>query len=177
MSTRKIIVQIATSADGYIARSDGDVGWLDRPMPKGNYGLNAFMKTIDTILWGHKTYRKGLELGMKLSVYGKGIKHYVFSHQPLASPEPDVQFVSEPVKTFAHRLRSQPGKNIWMMGGSAIIASFLDENEIDEFIIHMIPVFIGEGIPLIASGRRSIPLKLLSSHSYPDGVVQLHFAT
>jgi len=175
---RKVIVHIATSADGYIARPNGDLEWLtSRPAPPGFYGMNAFMKTIDTILWGHKTYRKGLELGMKLSMYGKGIKHYVFSHQRQASLEPGVEFVSEPVKTFAQRLRSQPGKNIWMMGGSAIIASFLDENEIDEFIIHMIPIFIGEGIPLIASGRRNVPLKLLSSQSYADGVVQLHFAT
>jgi dihydrofolate reductase len=176
-STRKIIVQIATSADGYIARSDGDVGWLDRPAPKGNYGLNAFVKTIDTILWGHNTYLKGLELGMKLSVYGKGIRHYIFSRQPQPSPEPGVEFVNEPVSIFAPRLRSHPGKHIWMMGGSRIIASFLDENQIDEFLIHVIPVFIGEGIPLIAARRRTIPLKLLSSRSYPDGVVGLHFAT
>jgi len=53
---RKIIVYIATSADGYIARTDGDVGWLDRPRPKGNYGMGEFLKTIDTILWGRKTY-------------------------------------------------------------------------------------------------------------------------
>src|SRR3989454_12302708 len=53
---RKIIVYIATSADGYIARPDGDVAWLDRPRLKGNYGMSAFFKSIDTILWGRKTY-------------------------------------------------------------------------------------------------------------------------
>ena len=62
---RKIIVYIATSADGYIARTDGDVGWLDRPRPKGNYGMGEFLKTIDTILWGRKTYNKGIEMGTK----------------------------------------------------------------------------------------------------------------
>ncbi len=56
---RKIIVHIATSADGYIARPDGDVAWLDRPRPKGNYGMPAFFKSMDTILWGRKTYAKG----------------------------------------------------------------------------------------------------------------------
>lgn len=56
---RKVIVEIATSADGYIARLDGDVSWLDRPQPKGHYGMGAFMKSIDTILFGRKTYTKG----------------------------------------------------------------------------------------------------------------------
>jgi hypothetical protein len=55
---RKIIVSIATSADGYIARPDGDVAWLDRPRPKGHYGMPAFFKSIDTILWGYKTYAR-----------------------------------------------------------------------------------------------------------------------
>ena len=173
---RKIIVYIATSADGYIARSDGDVGWLDRPRPKGNYGMGEFLKTIDTILWGRKTYGKGIEMGIKAAGFGKGIKNYVFSHQPLDSLEPGVDFISEPIKTFAQRLRSQQGKDIWMMGGGGIIASFLDENEIDEFIIHVVPIFIGKGIPLIAARHRAVPLELLASRSYPDGVVRLHYA-
>jgi dihydrofolate reductase len=62
------------------------------------------------------------------------------------------------------------------MGGAGIIASFLDEGEIDEFMIHVIPTFIGEGIPLIAPGRRNVPLKLISSRKFPDGVVKLHYA-
>jgi len=62
-----------------------------------------------------------------------------------------------------------------MMGGAGIIASFLDEREIDEFIIHVIPTFIGEGIPLIAPRHRTVPLKLLSSKSFPDGVVRLQY--
>jgi dihydrofolate reductase len=88
-----------------------------------------------------------------------------------------VEFVTDPIKTFAQRLRSQPGKHIWMMGGGEIIASFLDEEEIDEFSIHVIPVFIGEGIPLIAARPREAALKLISCQSYPDGVVGLHYAT
>lgn len=173
---RRITVYIATSADGYIARLDGDVGWLDRPRPKGNYGMGEFLKTVDTILWGRKTYNKGIEMGMEAGGFGKRFKNYVFSRQPQESSEPGVEFINEPIKTFAQKLRSQPGKDIWMMGGGGIIASFLDEKEIDEFIIHVVPIFIGEGIPLIETRRRAVPLKLLSSESYPDGVVRLHYA-
>ena len=86
-----------------------------------------------------------------------------------------MEFVTEPVKTFAQRLRATLGKQIWMMGGGGLIASFLDAGEIDEFDIHVIPVFIGEGIPLIAPRRRDVPLRLLSSRKYPDGVVRLRY--
>jgi dihydrofolate reductase len=173
---RKIVVYIATSADGYIARPDGDVGWLDRPQPKGNYGMGAFHKTIDTILLGRKTYSKGLEMGMKAADFGKGLSNYVFSRQAQKSVAPGFEFVEEPIKTFVQPLRAKPGKDIWMMGGGGIIASFLDENEIDEFIIHVIPIFIGEGIPLIEARHRALPLKLLSCRNFPDGVVRLHYA-
>jgi len=63
-----------------------------------------------------------------------------------------------------------------MMGGAGIIASFLDEQEIDEFMIHVIPKFIGEGIPLIAPRHRNVPLTLVSCTKFADGVVKLHYA-
>jgi dihydrofolate reductase len=209
---RKIIVLISISADGYIARPDGDVAWLDRKRPKGNYGFGAFFKSIDTILWGRKTYDKGIEMGMKASQFRPGVKNYVFSStatlgcapspgkpRPLGTSAsranpllPGFKWVNEPVKSFAQRLRGEKGlraaagKDIWMMGGGGIIASFLDAGEIDEFIIHVIPVLIGEGIPLLAPPavasakegprHRMIRLKLLASKSFPDGVVRLHYS-
>jgi len=103
-NSRKIVVYIAISADGYIARPDGDVAWLKPPRPKGNYGMGAFLKRIDTILWGRKTYAKG-EFGMKAGGFGPKIKNYVFSHQPQGSLVQGFQFVSEPIKAFVQRFR------------------------------------------------------------------------
>ena len=172
---RRIIAYIATSADGYIARPDGSVDWLDRPMPKGQYGMFEFFKTIDTIVWGRRTYSEALARGTKASAYGKGTRHYVFSRTPQKSLEESVEFANGAIKSFAQELRARPGKDIWMMGGGKIIASFLDEGEIDEFIIHMIPVFIGEGIPLIEPRHRSIPLEFVASKTFPDGVIRLNY--
>jgi dihydrofolate reductase len=172
--SRKIIVHIATSADGYIARPDGDVSWLHSPRLKGQYGMAAFFKTIDTIVWGRKTYSKGIEMGMKES-YAPRIKNYLFSRHPQKSLIKGFEVVNEPIKAFTEKLRTQPGKNIWMMGGGEIIASFLDEGEIDEFSIHVIPVFIGEGILFIQPRQRSIPLTLISTKRFPDGVVHLNY--
>ncbi len=178
--TRKIIVRIATSADGFIARSDGSFDWLDRPRPKDNYGMDAFYESVDTILWGRKTCDMALNFqkkGVSGTAFDTKVKNYVFTRGlPESTVASGVEFVSEPIKAFATRLRQQKGKNIWMMGGAGIIASFLDEGEIDEFIINMIPIFVGEGIPLIAPNLRTVPLKLLSSTKFTDGVVKLHYA-
>jgi dihydrofolate reductase len=176
---RKIIVLIATSADGFIARKDGGIDWLDRPRPAGDYGMGEFWKSIDTILLGRKTY----DFVVQFVRSGKSIpkqkhepRYYAFSRRPPKKVLPGFEFIKEPIKKFAQRLRSEKGKNIWMMGGGGLIASFLDEGEIDEFIISVIPTFIGEGIPLIAPRHRTVPLKLLSTKKFPDGVVTLHYA-
>jgi dihydrofolate reductase len=177
---RKIIVYIATSADGFIARTDGSVDWLDRPRPKGDYGMGAFYKSIDTILWGRKTCDMALyfqKKGVSGAAFDTKVKNYVFTRRLVQSAAPEgVVFVNEPIKTFTTRLQARKGKDIWMMGGAGIIASFLDEGKIDEFMIHVIPTFIGEGIPLIAPSRRTLPLRLISCTKFTDGVVKLHYA-
>ncbi len=176
---RKIIVYIATSADGYIARPDGDVEWLNRRPHTVDYGMKAFYRTIDTILWGRKTYDWLIayykKRGTKGGMFDTKLANYVFSRKPRRRAAPGAEFVSQPVKAFAQRLRNTPGKNIWMMGGGELIASFLDAKEIDEFDIHVIPTFIGEGIPLIAPHYRDVALRLRLARKYPDGVVRLRY--
>ena len=171
---RKIIVHIATSADGYIARPDGDIEWLtSRPAPKGFYGMNAFMRTIDTEVLGRKTYDAALALGGKFDTKSR---HIVFCRQPPpADAPPGVEFVSGPIEPFVSELREHPGKDIWLMGGGELVASFLDAQAIDEFVISVVPVFIGDGIPLIARRHRHVPLDLRSVERLDDGLVQLHY--
>jgi dihydrofolate reductase len=172
MSKRKIIVNIATSADGYIARTDGGLDWLTRrPAPKRFYGLPKFSRSVDAKIIGRKTFDLSLKMGASFN--GDDV-HYVFSrHPPPASGPASVRFVTESIRGFAERVRRQTGKNIWLMGGGEIIGSFLDEHAIDEFIITVVPTFIGEGIPLIAPRHREVPLGLLSLQEFPDGVFQL----
>jgi len=141
--------------------------------------MGAFYKSIDTVLWGRKTCDVALDFqkkGVPGTAFDTRVKNYVFTRSLPQAPAPaGVEFVSEPIQAFATRLREKKGKDIWMMGGAGIIASFLDEGEIDEFMIHVIPKFIGEGIPLIATGPRTVPLKLISCTEFPDGVVRLHY--
>jgi dihydrofolate reductase len=170
---RKIIVYVATSADGYIARPDGDVAWLDRPRPKGNYGMAAFYRSVDTILMGRKSYEVSLGFGWEPDPCKR---NYVFSRKRRRRRAPGMEFVRGPVGEFAGRLRGEAGKDVWLLGGGEMIASFLDAGQVDEFRIHVVPVFIGEGVPLISPRHRLVPLKLLSARAYPDGVVRLRYS-
>ncbi len=176
---RKIIVYIATSADGYIARPDGDVEWLNRRPPTTDGGMTRFYSSIDTILWGRKTYDWLLayykKKGTKGEMFDTKVANYVFSRKPPKRAMPGVEFVAEPVKAFAKRLRATPGKHIWMMGGGGLIASFLDAGEIDEFDIHVIPTLIGKGIPLVAPRHRDIALRLRSIRKHSDGSARLRY--
>ena len=90
-----------------------------------------------------------------------------------------VQFIQFRMRRNCHeakRVKHENGKDIWLMGGGDIIASFLDADAIDEFIVSIVPVFIGEGIPLIAPRHRHVPLRLRSAKRFPDGVVQVHYS-
>jgi dihydrofolate reductase len=171
---RKIIVHIAASADGCIASPDGTLDWLtSRPAPKGFYGLPEFARSVDAKILGRRTFDLSVAMGARFSTSDV---HYVFSRRPPPAAVPaGVQFVTQSIGAFAEALRKQAGKNIWMMGGGEIIGAFLDEDAIDEFVITVVPVFIREGVPLIAGRHREVALRLRSATPFPDGVVQLHY--
>jgi dihydrofolate reductase len=171
---RHVVVHVATSADGYIAGPDGDLAWLtSRPAPEGFYGMGAFVRSIDTKLLGRKTYDASRRLG---ATFDATFRTIVFSRQaPPADAPPRVEFTHEAIGPFVRGLREQPGKDLWLMGGGELIASFLDAQAIDEFVVSVVPVFIGDGIPLIARRHRHVPLELRSVERFADGVVQLRY--
>jgi dihydrofolate reductase len=135
--------------------------------------MDAFVKTVDTKLLGRKTYDASLRLGARFDPKNPT---YVFSRRPAPERVPSgVEFVRGGVGTFLARLRERPGKDIWLMGGGDLIASFLDAGAIDEFVVSVVPVFLGDGIPLIARRRRHVALELLSVERFEDGLVQLRY--
>src|SRR6478672_12905316 len=127
---RRVIVHIGTSADGFIARPDGDLEWLtSRPAPRGFYGMGAFVKSIGTKVLGRKTYEASLRLGAR---FEPPTRYIVFSRQPPPADAPlGVEFVSEAIGPFMSGFREQPGKDIWLMGGGDLTAWFLDHGATD----------------------------------------------
>jgi dihydrofolate reductase len=169
---RKIIAYLATSADGYIARPNGSVEWLDRKDPPGGYGMPRFYRSVDTVIMGRKTWEIGRRLGQP--VY-PGKINYVLSRTRRRSPVEGISFLRGSVRRIAADLREAGGRDIWLVGGAEVFGAFLDAGELDQLIVHVVPVLIGAGIPLLAPRRRQVPLRLLSSRRFSDGVVRLQY--
>jgi dihydrofolate reductase len=165
---RKILLYIATSIDGYIAKPNGDVDWL---FHDDNYGYTEFSKTVDTTIMGYKTYSQVLTFG---EFPYKNTTNYVLTRNPERQGE-HVKFISNNISDWAKSLKQMEGESIWLIGGSDIVEVFLNYNLIDEIILSVHPIVLGNGIPLFKPSCHETKLKLLSSKNYPSGLIQLHF--
>jgi len=171
--TRKVILYIATSLDGYIAKPNDDLGFLSIvEEPDQDYGYADFIKTVDTVIIGRKTYDKVLSMGVDFPHSDKDT--YILTR----TPRPQVgslKFYTDDLKSLIHKLKSEPGKNIFCDGGSEVVNELLQDELIDEFIISVIPILLGNGTKLFKDGRPETRLKLLSVRSFDKGLTQLHY--
>jgi dihydrofolate reductase len=168
---RKVISNVAMSLDGYIAGSDGDISFLSKVEKDGeDYGYADFIKTIDTIIVGRKTYDKILSIGFK---YPDDKEVFIITREEKPDQE-GLKFYSGSLKSLVSELKTKEGTNIFCDGGSEIINQLLKDNLIDEFIISVIPVILGDGIPLFKKNPQ-IDLKLINCQKFDTGLVQMHF--
>ncbi|WP_422121969.1 dihydrofolate reductase family protein [Planococcus sp. X10-3] len=170
---RKIVCYIAESLDGYIATEDDSLDWLFKIEGEGDAGYSEFMETIDTVVMGRRTYDWVMEFEKGEYPYPE-IKSYVFSHTPPSSFPDNVEFTNMDIPAFADKLKSSAGKNIWVIGGSKLLAEFLEAGLIDEFIISIAPVTIGNGIPLFQKSVVTTEYKLKDVKRYGE-FAQLHY--
>ena len=172
---RKVILGLAASLDGYIARENGDVDWLKmEDLTEGADEMKEFFASIDTIFWGRKTLSKGEEMGGDINMYGK-VMNYVFSHTPRQSEIENLVFISENVVEFVEDLKRQDGKNILLMGGGNLAKTFFEEGLIDELIIGIQPVILGKGIPLFPPRENQIELERFDVKTRKSGTVQISY--
>lgn len=164
---RKVVLSAGISLDGYIARRDGSVDWL---VPDPEYDFSAFFKTIDVAIMGRKTYdvfKKGPSLNMET---------YVFSRAAPAGMRDGVEFVSGSGAGLINELKSKPGKNIWLAGGGELAREFFKEDLVDQIDLGVLPVLLGEGIPLFPTEFPQRNFKLASHRSYPNGLLAISYA-
>ena len=128
-----IILDIATSLDGFIARKDGSVEWLS-PYEKGqeDYGYKDFLKKVGIVIMGNTTYKQVLSFG-EFPYRGKDC--FVFTRNKEKRKDENVTFVSKNARDFISQLNLRKNENIWLVGGASIIDEFLKLDLIDEFII------------------------------------------
>jgi dihydrofolate reductase len=168
---RKIILSLSASLDSYLARPNGEVDFLS--MPK-DYSMASFFASVDTAIMGRKT----LEAGLKMSggsLPASSMPYYVFSHLQSAGKSDGWTFVDESPAAFVAKLRKRPGKHIWLMGGGELARDFLKADLVDELHLGIIPVLLGEGIPLFPSGFPKRDFALIENKSYSGGMIALKY--
>ena len=172
---RKLSIFIATSLDGYIAKPNDDLSFLKLVEKEGeDYGYANFTSTIDTIIIGRKTY-DWVHREIGTSHYDNGERDvYVITR----TERPDVgriKFYTGNVTELVQKLKSDDGKNIYCDGGAEIINELLKNDLIDELIISVIPVLVGNGTRLFKDGRPEQMLEFVSAKTFDTGLVQLHY--
>ncbi|SHG44674.1 Dihydrofolate reductase [Fodinibius roseus] len=172
---RKLSLFIATSLDGYIAKPNDDLSFLELVEKEGeDYGYAEFTATVDTIIVGRKTYDYVLrEIGP--SHYDNGKRDvYVITRteRPNAGR---VKFYSGNLTELVQKLKNDQRKNIYCDGGAEIINELLKNDLIDEFIISIIPILLGNGIRLFKDGRPEQTLEFVTSKTFDTGLAQLHY--
>jgi dihydrofolate reductase len=164
---RKVILGCGITLDGYIARKDGSVDFL--VMPKGAAKVaEDFYASIDTIVFGRKTYdamQRMMGQGEHEGPAGPW-KTYVFSRTLPSGERDGMTFVKESPAAFMRKLRRKPGKHICHMGGGELARSFLQADLIDELWMHVVPILLGEGIPIFPAGFPQRDFKLVKCKTY-----------
>jgi len=173
---RQVILYIAASLDNFIARTDGNVDWLSSPeflIPDEDYGYGNFYPTIDTTLMGNSTYRFIMDQDVPFPYPDK--TNYVFSRSAKNRDTEFVRFISQDPVNFVRQLKQETGKDIWLVGGGQINTILLNNDLIDKIILTIIPMTLGEGIPLFHGKYKEVKFKLEASKSYQSGIVQMNF--
>jgi dihydrofolate reductase len=164
-------VYVAASLDGFIARPDGGIDWLDRMQRPGeDYGFQRFLESVDTVVLGRKTY--DVALGFGAWPYA-GKRVVVLTHAPRA-PRHGEEFFAGAFAALVERLGAAGARRVYVDGGT-VISELLRAGLVDDLTVSVIPVLLGDGIRLFHSPMPEQQLELEGSSSFPSGLVQLRY--
>jgi dihydrofolate reductase len=169
---RRVRYMVAMSLDGYIAGPNGEADWI---IMDPDIDFRALFEQFDTFLMGRRTFE-----GMGGAGGGgqSGAQTIVFSRTLRQEDHPNVTIVSDNLEQALADLRAKPGKDIWLFGGGSLFRSFLEARLVDAVEVSVIPVLLGEGIPLLPPKPSSerFKLRLASSRAFKTGIVSLEYA-
>src|SRR5438270_6203951 len=169
---RKIVLALGISIDGYIARSNGTFDFLF--MPKDfMQEFAAFNASIDTCIMGRKTYDVTKAQGE--GGFGPKMKTYVLSRTLPPGERDGLTFVNVSPQSLVDEIRCGKGKDIWLMGGGEVARDFLKADLVDELHLGVVPVLLGEGLPLFPSGFPQRNFALTENKSFSQGLISLKY--
>jgi dihydrofolate reductase len=170
-SLRSVVLGVAVSLDGYIARPDGRVDWL---IMDPEIDLRGYAKTFDVIVAGRKTLDFPDEQKSGANPMGK-MTCYIFSRTKPPGKRNGVEYVIRRPRELIDELKALPGKDIWLMGGGELAREFLKEDLVDRMDLGIMPILLGEGIPLFPPGFPQRDFTLVKFQAYKSGVVMANY--
>ncbi|MFQ5598119.1 MAG: dihydrofolate reductase family protein [Nitrospiria bacterium] len=164
---------VASSLDGYIADKDGGVSWLDMvDLSKDDHGYKDFYEGLDSLIMGRITYEQVLSFG-KWPYPDKPC--WVMTSKDIATNHPEIRTTSNTPDEIMQMLRENGHQKIWLVGGGKLAKSFHDAGLISEYCISIVPIVLGEGIPLLSLKAKRTTLKRLKWTPYASGIMQLWY--
>lgn len=175
---RKIILDLAVSLDGFIEGPNGEIDWC---IMEPDMKFTDFLNSIDTILYGRKSYDlwgnytpkeydSDTDKEMWRILHSK--EKIVFS-KTKKSTDQNIVFINDHIDEEVNKLKNRPGKDIWLYGGANLITTFIHYGLIDEYRLSIHPVVLGAGKPLFKDLKERLNLKLIDTKVFSSGVVQL----
>jgi dihydrofolate reductase len=166
---RKIVVGFAISLDGYIEGPNGEYDWI---VMADDFDFSSHMKRFDTFFFGRISYEKLLQQG---NVSFPGIKNYVFSNS-LTTVDNNFILLQGDINKWVLDIKKQEGKDIAVYGGANLLSSLFDLSLVDELIMSIIPVILGQGKPMVNILKQRVHLTLIETTKFLNGTVQLTYA-
>jgi dihydrofolate reductase len=166
---RSLVYSVAASLDGFIAGPQGEHDWI---VFDPSFDFAALWDRFDTLVMGRLTYEVARTRFKSLESMGKKIVVASTTLEP--AQHPGISVVSADIPGAVVELKSQPGKDIWLMGGGALFRGLLDAGLVDTVEVAVVPVLLGSGVPLVPVGRRHV-LHLAESKVLTAGIVQLFY--
>jgi dihydrofolate reductase len=169
---RRVRYVVAMSLDGYIAGPNGEADWI---IMDPDIDFRALFDQFDTFLLGRRTFEG---IGGARGGGQRGVRTIVFSRTLRQEDYPNLTIVSENPERVLADLRSRPGKDIWLFGGGSLFRSLLEARLVDAVEVSVIPVLLGDGIPLLPPKPSSerYKLRLASSRTFKTGIVSLEYS-
>lgn len=168
---RKIILQLAVSLDNYIEGPNGEIDWC---FTDQDYGMKDFFERIDTMFIGRKSYELMQLMGDDAMPGFPPLKEYIFSNT-LKEVKPGAFIINGDIFSEIKKIKSQAGKNIWLFGGASLISELMKADLVDELMLAVHPVLLGNGKPLFQAVSERKKLRLTDVIPYNSGLVMLKY--
>ena len=166
---RKIVLALAVSLEGFIEGPRGEFDWC---FTDQDYGMAGFLKDVDAILYGRKSYE--VMMRMEGGNPFANIKGYVFSNTLKKTAE-GFELVNGDIIGQVRSLKAAAGKNIWLFGGASLTSSLMNEDLVDEVWLSIHPILLGAGKPFVQNLKKRAQLQLLETKSYTTGLLSARY--